>query len=69
MPIFRDGNMCDHNPELCREGDEYNTRKGNKSAVLVAVSNLPTPLWFFFEKDTRGYYDHPIDPRIQWHYL
>ncbi|CAQ85191.1 MULTISPECIES: hypothetical protein [Photorhabdus] len=26
-----------------REGDEYNTRKGNKSAALTAVLNLPAP--------------------------
>ncbi len=28
-----------------REGDEYNTRKGNESAALTAVLNLPAPFY------------------------
>lgn len=41
-------------PDQGREGDEYNTRKGNKSAVLVAVSNLPAPSYGFSSKKIQG---------------
>ncbi|MIG40106.1 hypothetical protein AHW95_18975 [Salmonella enterica subsp. enterica] len=30
-------------PDLCREGDEYNTLRGNKSAVCQTVLSLPAP--------------------------
>ena len=39
--LFSDGTMCGHIPEQCREGDEYNTRKGNKSAASLSRFEPP----------------------------
>ncbi|TDB44103.1 hypothetical protein [Photorhabdus luminescens] len=41
--LLLSGRSARPHPDQGREGDEYNTRKGNKSAALTAVLNLPAP--------------------------